>query len=98
MRFRRRDGREIPEDLVTALIAEVYLAKLPGATILYDIRSSRSVRETITRLGGQAVRSRVGHAFIKAGMRERDAIFAGEGSRDTSISKMRDSPITRCLR
>ncbi len=71
-------GEKIPEDLVTALIAEVYLTKLPGATILYDIRSSRSVRETITRLGGQAVRSRVGHAFIKAGMRERDAIFAGE--------------------
>ena len=71
-------GEKIPEDLVTALISQVYLTKSPGATILYDLRSSRSVPETITRLGGRAIRSRVGHAFIKAGMREHDAIFAGE--------------------
>ena len=71
-------GEKIPEDIVTALIAQVYLTKSPGATILYDLRSSRSVAETITRLGGRAIRSRVGHAFIKAGMREHDAIFAGE--------------------
>jgi phosphomannomutase len=71
-------GEKIPEDLVTVLISQVYLTKSPGATILYDLRSSRSVPETITRLGGRAIRSRVGHAFIKAGMREHDAIFAGE--------------------
>jgi len=71
-------GTKIPEDLVTALIAQVYLARVPGATILYDLRSSRSVPEIITALGGHAVRSRVGHAFIKAGMREKDAVFAGE--------------------
>jgi phosphomannomutase len=71
-------GEKIPEDLVTALIAQVYLAKIPGATILYDLRSSRSVPETIEKLGGRAVRSRVGHAFIKAAMREQDAVFAGE--------------------
>ncbi len=47
-------GEKIPEDLVCALIAQVYLAKVPGATILYDLRSSRSVRETIGRLGGPA--------------------------------------------
>ncbi len=71
-------GETIPEDLVTALISQFYLAKSPGATILYDLRSSRVVPETITALGGRAVRTRVGHAFIKAGMREYDAIFAGE--------------------
>ena len=71
-------GEKIPEDLVTALISQVYLAKTPGATILYDLRSSRAVPETITRLGGRAIRSRVGHAFIKAAMREQDAVFAGE--------------------
>ncbi len=71
-------GQKIPEDLVTALIAQFYLATEPGATILYDLRSSRAVAETITRLGGKAVRSRVGHAFIKAAMREHNAIFAGE--------------------
>ncbi|MGD0232872.1 MAG: phosphomannomutase/phosphoglucomutase [Syntrophorhabdales bacterium] len=84
-------GEKIPEDLVTALISQVYLSKSPGSTILYDLRSSRSVPETITRLGGKAIRSRVGHAFIKAGMREHDAIFAGELSghfyfRDTGFT------------
>jgi phosphomannomutase len=71
-------GKRIPEDLVTALIAEFLLAKEPRATILYDLRSSRIVPETITRLGGKAIRSRVGHAFIKASMREENALFAGE--------------------
>lgn len=45
------EGKRIPEDLVTALIAEFLLTKEPGATILYDLRSSRIVPETITRLG-----------------------------------------------
>jgi len=71
-------GERIPEDLVTALIAEFILTKNPGAIILYDLRSSRVVPETITRLGGRAVRSRVGHAFIKTTMREKKALFAGE--------------------
>lgn len=71
-------GERIPEDLVTALIAEFLLTKEPGATILYDLRSSRVVPETISRLGGKAVRTRVGHSFIKAKMREINALFAGE--------------------
>jgi phosphomannomutase len=71
-------GDRIPEDLVTALIAEFLLTKEPGATILYDLRSSRIVPETITCIGGKAVRTRVGHAFIKAKMREENALFAGE--------------------
>ena len=72
------EGERIPSDLVTALIAEFFLTKKPGATILYDLRSSRVVAETITRLGGRAVRCRVGHAFIKEQMRLEDALFAGE--------------------
>jgi len=71
-------GERVPEDLVTALIAEFFLTKEPGATILYDLRSSRIVPETISRLKGRAVRSRVGHAFIKTKMREENALFAGE--------------------
>jgi phosphomannomutase len=71
-------GERVPEDLVTALIGEFLLAKKSGITILYDLRSSRIVPETITRLKGRAVRSRVGHAFIKTKMREEDAWFAGE--------------------
>jgi len=71
-------GDRIPEDMVTALIAEFLLTKEPGAPILYDLRSSRIVPETITRLRGKAMRTRVGHAFIKAKMREENALFAGE--------------------
>ncbi len=71
------EGEIIPMDLFTALIAQDILSKGP-ATILYDLRSSRVVRETIEANGGKAVMSRVGHAFIKAQMRENDAVFAGE--------------------
>jgi phosphomannomutase len=71
-------GERIPEDLITALIAESFLADNPGAVIIYDLRSSRIVPETISWLGGKPVRSRVGHAFIKERMREENAVFAGE--------------------
>jgi phosphomannomutase len=71
-------GEHVREDLVTGLIAEFLLEENPGATILYDLRSSRAVAEVIREAGGRGVRSRVGHAFIKARMREENAIFAGE--------------------
>ncbi|HOS68293.1 MAG TPA: phosphomannomutase/phosphoglucomutase, partial [Methanoculleus sp.] len=71
-------GERVREDLVTGLIADYLLGEVPGATILYDLRSSRAVVEAIERAGGRAVRSRVGHAFIKARMREEGALFAGE--------------------
>ena len=71
-------GERIPSDLVTALIARQYLAREPGATFLYDLRSSRVVAETVSRLGGRAIRCRVGHAFIKEQMRQENALFAGE--------------------
>ena len=71
-------GQRIHEDLVTALIAETYLAEFPKSAIIYDLRSSRIVPETITKLGGKAIRCRVGHAFIKEKMRRENAIFAGE--------------------
>lgn len=71
-------GEIIPMDLFTALIAQDILSRQPGATILYDLRSSRAVRECIEANGGRPIMSRVGHAFIKAQMREHDAVFAGE--------------------
>lgn len=71
-------GKRVREDLVTGLIAAFLLEEHPGAAILYDLRSSRAVVEAIERAGGRGVRSRVGHAFIKALMREEDALFAGE--------------------
>ena len=70
-------GNIIPMDLFTALIAQDILSGGP-ATILYDLRSSRAVPECIRENGGKAIQSRVGHAFIKAQMRENDAVFAGE--------------------
>ena len=56
------------------------LARSPGSTILYNLICSRSVPELITELGGKAIRTRVGHSFIKAEMRENNAIFGGEHS------------------
>jgi len=76
--FVDEQGQQVPPDIVTALIAEFFLAREPGARILYDLRSSRVVAETIRRLGGTGTRCRVGHAFIKAQMREEGALFAGE--------------------
>jgi phosphomannomutase len=73
-------GEFVPGDFVTALFAESVLAKEPGARIIYDVRASRAVPETIERDGGVALVNRVGHAFIKARMREVDAVFAGEVS------------------
>lgn len=70
-------GDIIPMDLFTALIAQDVLSRGP-ATILYDLRSSHSVKECIEENGGTPIMSRVGHAFIKAQMREHDAVFAGE--------------------
>ena len=64
--------------MITALIAEYYLTEHPGGEIIYDLRSSRVVPETIGRMGGIAVRSRVGHSFIKERMRGDNALFAGE--------------------
>lgn len=71
-------GEIIPMDLVTALLAKIILEKHPGATILYDLRSSRSVKEIIEENGGIARECKVGHANIKKQMREDKAIFAGE--------------------
>jgi phosphomannomutase len=76
--FVDEQGKQVPPDIVTALIAEFFLAREPGARILYDLRSSRIVAETIRRLGGTGERCRVGHAFIKARMRKEGAVFAGE--------------------
>jgi phosphomannomutase len=71
-------GEFIAGDFVTALLAEAFLLKHPGATIIYDLRASHAVRDTAARLGGKALMNRVGHAFIKQRMRQEDGIFAGE--------------------
>jgi phosphomannomutase len=73
-------GEFIPGDFVTALLAESILRKAPGAKVLYDVRASWAVPETIDRAGGVPLVNRVGHAFIKHRMRQEDAVFAGEVS------------------
>lgn len=78
--FLDEDGRYIGSDMITALLAEDFL-KDPankGATIVYDLRSSHVVPDTITALGGVPRRDRVGHAFIKKTMAETKAVFGGE--------------------
>jgi len=73
------DGGEfVPGDFLTALLSEAFLLKEPGATIIYDVRASWAVKDTVERLGGRAVMNRVGHAFIKKRMREENAVFGGE--------------------
>ncbi len=71
-------GEFISGDFITALLAEAFLLKNPGATIIYDLRASHAVRDTVARYGGRALMNRVGHAFIKQRMRQEDGIFAGE--------------------
>jgi len=73
-------GEFVPGDFVTALFAESLLEKEPGAKVIYDVRASRAVPDTIEGAGGVALVNRVGHAFIKARMRKEDAAFAGEVS------------------
>lgn len=71
-------GDIVPSDLLTALLSRPMLESSPGSTVVYDLRSSRVVPEEIRANGGEPVRHRVGHAYMKAKMRETDACLGGE--------------------
>ncbi|GAA4918255.1 phosphomannomutase [Stackebrandtia albiflava] len=73
-------GEPVSPSAVTALVAEAQLAAHPGAVIIYNLITSKSVPEIVTEHGGTAIRTRVGHSFIKARMAEHDAVFGGEHS------------------
>ncbi len=73
-------GRFVDGDFLTALLADSILRKQPGATILYDVRASRAVPDTVERAGGTALVNRVGHAFFKTRMRDEGGAFGGEVS------------------
>jgi phosphomannomutase len=73
-------GEFVPGDFLTALLAASVLERRPGADILYDVRASRAVPDTVTRLGGRALVNRVGHAFFKTRMRDEGGAFGGEVS------------------
>lgn len=74
------NGDAVNPSLLTALIADRELKKKPGSPIIYNLISSRAVREIVEENGGKPLRSRVGHSFIKAMMAESGAIFGGEHS------------------
>jgi phosphomannomutase len=71
-------GEFIAGDFVTALLAESFLMKSPGETIIYDVRASYAVKDLVAKYGGKALMNRVGHAFIKGRMRDENAVFGGE--------------------
>src|SRR3954463_12368828 len=72
------EGGFVPGDFVTALLAEAFLMKHPGASVIYDLRASFAVRDVVAKYGGTSLMNRVGHAFFKQRMRETNAIFGGE--------------------
>jgi len=74
------NGLPLSGTVMTALLAEYFLGKNPGATILYNAICGRIVPESIEKLGGKSIRCRVGHSFIKNDMRIHGAVFAGEHS------------------
>ncbi len=71
-------GRFVSGDYMTALLAQFFLKKQAGATIVYDIRASHAVPDLVEAAGGKALYNRVGHAFIKKRMTDEHAIFGGE--------------------
>ncbi len=73
-------GRFVDGDFLTALLADSVLRKRPGSAILYDVRASRAVADTVERAGGTAWMNRVGHAFFKTRMRDEGGVFGGEVS------------------
>ncbi len=73
-------GTFVDGDFLTAMLAESLLRKSPGEAILYDVRASRAVADTVTEAGGSAHPNRVGHAFFKTRMRDEGAMFGGEVS------------------
>ncbi len=76
--FVDESGTPIPNDLMTALLARELLVRHPGAAIVYDLRSSWVVKESVQAAGGRPIRERVGHSFIKGTMRREKAVFGGE--------------------
>jgi phosphomannomutase len=74
------DGEFVDGDFLSALLARSVLEAHPGADILYDVRASRAVADTVEAAGGTALVNRVGHAFFKTRMREEGGAFGGEVS------------------
>lgn len=78
--FIDEEGEVVRASIIGALLAERFLQDKPGSTIIYNAITSKAVLETVIKYGGNPIRSRVGHSFIKQMMRENNAIFACEHS------------------
>ncbi|MGI9246148.1 MAG: phosphomannomutase, partial [Steroidobacteraceae bacterium] len=65
---------------IVGLLAAAFLQRFPGARIVHDPRLTWNTLDIVQRLGGEAVQSKSGHAFIKATMRDVDAVYGGEMS------------------
>lgn len=74
------DMRPLPGSTVTAIVADWFLRREPGASIVHNLICSRAVAETVRAAGGTPIRTRVGHSFIKQVMKESGAVFGGEHS------------------
>lgn len=74
------NGEPVNPSTLTALIAHRELKKYPGSNIIYNLISSRAVVEIVEENGGKAIRSRVGHSYIKKLMADTGAVFGGEHS------------------
>lgn len=75
-----QNGDPVTPSAITALIASRELTRHPGSSIIHNLITSRTVPEVVGEQGGIAVRTRVGHSFIKATMAETNAVFGGEHS------------------
>jgi phosphomannomutase len=73
-------GRFIPGEYIVGLLAEVFLTKEPGATIIHDPRVVWNTRDLVERAGGRAIQARTGHAFLKQALRDTGAVYGGEMS------------------
>lgn len=74
------DGTFVPGEYVVGLLADVFVAKEPGATIIHDPRVIWNTLDVVARAGGRAVASRTGHAFLKQALRDTGAVYGGEMS------------------
>ncbi len=78
--FFNHAGDFIPGEYVVGLLAEVFLNKEKGTTIIHDPRVIWNTTDVVSKCGGQAITSKTGHAFVKAVMRKSGAIYGGEMS------------------
>lgn len=78
--FFDHEGRFVPGEYVVGLLARVFLAKEPGATIIHDPRVIWNTESVVAAAGGRARPSRTGHAYLKQALRDTGAVYGGEMS------------------